>query len=72
MVPLAWKNFGCTLSSPTTDPDGVGVCGGREIASPEAYKKVELEVFDWRGGLAGCVTVFASLAKKNFESTGTF
>lgn len=40
--------------------------------SPLAYKKVELEVFDGRGGLDGCVTVFASLAKKNFDSGVAF
>lgn len=72
-MPLAWKNFGCVRSSPATDPDGVyDDGGGVGIVCPFAYKKVELEVFVGRGGLAGGGTGFASLAKKNFDSDVAF
>lgn len=47
----------------TDPPEG---CDGGGIVSPFAYIKVD-EFLDCIGGLDGC-TVFASLAKKNFES----
>jgi hypothetical protein len=37
-VPLAWKNFGCILSSPTVEPtaEALELCGGGGIDSPLA------------------------------------